>query len=357
MATAASTMAARPVKTNVRTGCLARARRNRRRSPSRGKRVLRWGAPALCGPSAGGPVTASPSLSRGTDTGSSSRTESGERAWERCGPRGVVTGFQYTGGLRRNCAAGPSRRYLHLPVEPESVLAPEQLANGLVLGYDGIGVRRHGVQPTLRLHRRRCRSAEFGCRRRRGCRNRRVERLGHARNGGLHRLGRGTRRAGAPDVRLHRLGVTLDQGGQAAEEFALSGDEFAAERGAGRLIRHGRSGGRRRARPPRRGDLLPESLVLRVHPRQLLGHAVQELVHLALVVAAKAGLAAEHLLLYIRRRQAPRGGLGGLAHVTSVLPLSHVGLPLPRWSGPTVFLTRSGARSQFRRSRVHPRAL
>src|SRR5438445_13571783 len=140
MATATSRMAARPVRTNVRTGCRARARRNRRRSPRRARGgVTRPSAP--------------PSGSVGsTDTGSSSPTETGEPAWECCGARGVVTGFEYTGGLRPGCVAGPSRRDLHLPDEPESVLAPEQLANGLVPAHDraGLGVPHPGIAPPLR---------------------------------------------------------------------------------------------------------------------------------------------------------------------------------------------------------------
>jgi hypothetical protein len=73
-----------------------------------------------------------------------------------------------------------------------------------------------------------------------------------------------------------------------------------------------------------------QPLVLRVNPGQLLGDAIQELVHLALVVPAQAGLAAEDLLLDVQRRHPLLGCLLDLGHVALFLLLPHLTVPSPR---------------------------
>ena len=171
---------------------------------------------------------------------------------------------------------------------------------------------------------------------------------GRARRGRSRRCRRRGGLAGAPDGLLHRLDVHLDQVRQALEELPLLGEERGhgprvpspaghrdpMRRGPGPGVRQDAAGllpspsedalglcGSGQVQPGGPGELqlLPEALRLGMEAGHLLGHLVEELVDLPLVVSAEGQ--AELLLLDVHRGdplRIARGGCFGLGPFLSL---------------------------------------
>ena len=247
----------------------------------------------------------------GTETGSSTRTEVGGPC---CGPRGVVTGFEYTGGLLPSRQAASSGRFLHLQAWPGQ--SSPQNSSRIVWSSAEVDP----CSPPARTGSSSTGRGRFGEHHRRlGDRRGDRDRRGRLRGGPRASTARRTscRTASAwPWIRAARF----FRNSRSRAMYSPPISAAAAGGGAGRR-RRGLRGG---------GHLLAKALVLGVHARQLLGHPVEELVHLALVVAAEARLAAEDLLLDLQRRHPLLWRLLGFAHLGSILLLPH-GRSLPLW--------------------------